>query len=193
MLIYQAMKVIGVVGEIGSGKDEVLRYLREKYGVPYLSTGDIVRKMARERGVEGTRENLEAISRRCFQDMGKGCFVRMAGDEISRQDWKVAGISGVRTPDDVELLRKTFGKDFILVRVDIKDPLVRFGRVRKRSEERDPLTYEAFQLQDKKEEEIFNIGKAVTMADCAVDNSGPLASLHAEIEALVASGCLPVS
>ena len=181
------------MGEIGSGKDEVLKYLREKYGVPYLSTGDIVRKMAGEQGVEGTRENLEAISRRCFQEMGSGCFVRMAGDEITRQSWKVAGISGVRTPDDVEYLRKTLGKDFILVRVDIKDPLVRFGRVRKRNEERDPLTYEAFQLQDKKEEETFNISKAVAMADCAVDNSGPLASLYAEIEALVASGCLPVS
>jgi dephospho-CoA kinase len=192
MLICQVMKVIGVVGGIGSGKDEALKYLRAGYGVPFLSTGDTVRKMAQEEGVEGTRENLEAISRRCFQDMGKGCFVRMAGDEIVRQGWKVAGISGVRTPDDVEYLRKTFGKDFILVRVDIRDPLVRFARVRKRSEERDPLTYEAFQLQDKKEEEAFNISRAVAMADCAVDNSGPLASLHAEIDALVASGCLPV-
>lgn len=181
------------MGEIGSGKDEVLKYLREKYGVPYLSTGDIVRGLASKEGVEGTRENLEAISRRCFHYMGRGCFVRMAGDEIVRQGWKLAGISGVRTPDDVEYLRKTFNKDFILVRVDIKDPLVRFGRVRKRSEERDPLTYEAFQLQDRKEEETFNISGAVAMADCAVDNSGPLASLHAEIEALVASGCLPVS
>jgi len=192
VLICQAMKVIGVVGEIGSGKDEVLKYLREKYGVPYLSTGDIVRKIAGEQGVEGTRENLEAISRRCFQDMGRGCFVRMAADEIAGQGWMVAGISGVRTPDDVEYLRKTLGRDFILVRVEIRDPLVRFGRVRKRSEERDPLTYEAFQLQDKKEEETFNISRAVAMADCALDNSGPLASLHAEIEALVASGCLPV-
>ena len=181
------------MGEIGSGKDEVLKYLREKYGVPYLSTGDIVRKMADKDGVEGTRENLEAISRRCFQDMGKGCFVRMAGDEIIRQGWKVAGISGVRTPEDVEYLRKTFSKDFTLVRVDIKDPLMRFDRVRKRSEERDPLTYEAFRLQDKKEEEAFNISRAVAMADCAVDNSGSLAGLHAEIDAMVASGCLPVN
>ncbi|MCX5996116.1 MAG: AAA family ATPase [Chloroflexi bacterium] len=186
------MKVIGVVGEIGSGKDEVLKYLRDRYGVPYLSTGDIVRKMAGEQGVEGTRENLEAISRRCFQDMGKGCFVRMAGEEIIRQGWNVAGISGVRTPDDVELLRKTFGKDFILVRVDIADPLVRYDRLRKRNEERDPLTYEAFQAQDREEEETFNISKAVAMADCTVDNSGPLGGLHAEIDAMVASGCLPV-
>ena len=192
VLLCQAMKVIGVVGEIGSGKDEALKYLRARYGVPYLSTGDIVRKMAGEEGVEGTRENLEAISRRCFQDMGKGCFVRMAGEEIVRQGWKVAGISGVRTPDDVEYLRKTFGKGFVLVRVDIKDPLVRFDRVRNRHEERDPLTYEAFRSQDRKEEETFNISRAVAMADCAVDNSGPLEGLHAEIDALIASGNLPV-
>jgi dephospho-CoA kinase len=193
MLIYQAMKVIGVVGEIGSGKDEVLKYLRARHGVPYLSTGDIVRKMAEAEGVEGTRENLEAISRRCFLDIGKGCFVRMAGEEIVRQGWKAAGISGVRTPDDVELLRKTFGKDFTLVRVDINDPLVRFDRVRKRREERDPLTYEAFQAQDRKEEETFDISKAVSMADYTLDNSGPLERLHTEIDALVASGRLPVS
>ena len=180
------------MGGIGSGKDEALKYLRNRYGVPFVSTGDIVRGLAAEEGVEGTRENLEAISRRCFQDIGKGCFVRMAGDEIVRQGWKVAGISGVRTPDDVEYLRKTFGKDFTLVRVDIQDPLVRYDRLRKRNEERDPLTYEAFQTQDTKEEETFNISKAVAMADCAVDNSGPLPSLHAEIDALVASGCLPV-
>ena len=192
MLICQAMKVIGVVGEIGSGKDEVLKYLRDKYGVPYLSTGDIVRKMAEQEGVEGTRDNLEAISRRCFQDMGKGCFVRMAWEEIIRQGWKVAGISGVRTPDDVELLRKTFDEDFILMRVDIADPLVRYDRIRKRNEERDPLTYEAFQAQDREEEETFNISKAVAMADCIVDNSGPLESLHSEIDAMVASGCLPI-
>jgi hypothetical protein len=30
------------------------------------------------------------------------------------------------------------------------------------------------------------------MADCTVDNSGPLEGLHAEIDAMVASGCLPV-
>ncbi len=31
------MKVIGVVGDIGSGKDEVLKRLRDRYGVPFIS------------------------------------------------------------------------------------------------------------------------------------------------------------
>jgi dephospho-CoA kinase len=192
MLIYQAMKVIGVVGEIGSGKDEVLKYLRDRYGVPYLSTGDIVRRMAQEEGVEGTRENLEAISKRCFTELGRGCFVRMAAQEIVKRGWVVAGISGVRSPDDVAVMKEMFGSGFILVRVDINDSKIRFERVRLRGERRDPLTWEAFQEQDKNEEQEFQISSAESLADYTIDNSGTLEELHRQLDELVASKKLPV-
>ena len=192
MIILQSMKVIGAVGDIGSGKDEVLKYLRDRYGVPYLSTGDIVRRMAQEDGVEGTRENLEAISKRCFTEMGRGCFVRMAAQEIMKRGWEVAGISGVRSPDDVAVMKEMFGSGFVLVRVDINDPRIRFERVRLRSERRDPLTWEAFQEQDKNEEQEFHINRAEAMADYSIDNSGTLEDLHKQLDELVASKKLPV-
>lgn len=192
MIIFQTMKVIGAVGDIGSGKDEVLKYLHDRYGVPFLSTGDIVRQMAQEEGVQGTRENLEAISKRCFTEMGRGCFVRMAAQEIVKRGWKVAGISGVRSPDDVGAMKELFGRDFILVRVDIIDPRIRFERVRLRGERRDPLTWEAFQEQDRNEEREFQINSAESMADYAIDNSGTLEELHRQIDDLVASKKLPM-
>jgi dephospho-CoA kinase len=191
MIILQLMIVIGAVGDIGSGKDEVLKYLRDRYGVPFLSTGDIVRQMAQEDGVEGTRENLEAISKRCFTELGRGCFVRMAAQEIVKRGWKVAGISGVRSPDDVAAMREMFG-GFILVRVDVSDPRIRFERVRLRGERRDPLTWEAFLEQDRNEEQEFQISKAETLADYAIDNSGTLEELHRQIDELVASKKLPL-
>jgi len=186
------MKIIGVVGDIGSGKDEVLKYLRDKYGVPYISTGDIVRQIAQEEGLEGTRENLEAISKRCFKEMGRGCFVRMAAQQIIQKGWKVSGISGVRSPDDVAVMKEMFNKDFILVRVDINDPVIRFQRVRLRGERRDPLTYEAFLEQDRNEEQEFQISKAEALAHHRLDNSGTLEQLRRQIDELVASGKLPV-
>ena len=186
------MKVIGAVGDIGSGKDEVLKYLRDRYGVPYISTGDIVRQIAQEDGVDGTRENLAAISKRCFSQMGRGCFVRMAGQEIIKRGWKVAGISGVRTPNDVAVMKEMFADGFSLVRVDIKDPGIRFERVRLRGERRDPLTLEAFQQQDRNEEQEFQISKAEAMADYNIDNSGTLEELQRQIDKLVASKKLPV-
>ncbi len=186
------MKVIGAVGDIGSGKDEVLKYLRDRYGVPYLSTGDIVRQMAQQEGVVSTRENLEAISKRCFVEIGRGCFVRMAGQEIMKRGWKVAGISGVRSPDDVAVMKEMFGSGFTLVRVDINEPRIRFERVRLRGERRDPLTWEAFLEQDRNEEQEFQINRAEAMADYTVDNSGTLKELHNQIDELVASNRLPV-
>ncbi len=187
------MKVIGVVGDIGSGKDELLKHLRDKYGVPYISTGDIVRQIAEEEGLEGTRENLEAISKRCFKEMGRGCFVRMAAQQIIQKGWKVAGISGIRSPKDVAVMKEMFGDDFILVRVDINNPAVRFQRVRLRGEQRDPLTYEAFLMQDRNEEKEFEISKAEALADYSLDNSGTLEQLRRQIDDLVASGKLTVS
>jgi dephospho-CoA kinase len=178
-------KVIGVVGDIGSGKDAVLKYLNSKYGIPYLSTGDIVRQIAEREGVEATRENLETISRQCFQDMGKGCFVKMAASEIINRGWSIAGISGVRSPDDVEVMKDMFGKNFVLIRVDIKDPRLRFERLRRRNEERDPQTYEDFLLQDSREELTFKISNAERMADYTLSNDGPLQDLHRHIDLLV--------
>jgi len=186
------MKVIGAVGDIGSGKDEVLKYLRDRYGVPYISTGDIVRQMAQEDGVQGTRENLEAISKRCFIDMGRGCFVRMAGQEIVKRGWKVAGISGVRSPEDVAVMKEMFSSGFILVRVDINNTRVRFERIRLRGERRDPLTWEAFLEQDRNEEQEFQISSAEAMADYSLDNSGTLEELHRQIDQLVTSKKLPL-
>ena len=179
-------KVIGIVGDIGSGKDAVLKYLNSKYGIPYLSTGDIVRKIAECSGVEPNRDNLEEISQRCFADLGEGCFVRMVAEEIMGKGWGVAGISGIRSPYDVDVMRSLFGKDFILIKVEINDPQIRFERLRKRHEERDPDTYEQFQTQDKNEKEIFQLDKTRSLADYSLSNDKTISDLHREIDDVVA-------
>jgi len=187
-----SVKVIGVVGRIGSGKDEVLKYLRVKYGVPYISTGDLVRDMAAKEGIAPTRENLDIISERCFLQKGKGCFVRMAAGEILKKGWKVAGISGIRAPADVNILKELFGPDFILLRIDITDPKLRFQRIRHRHEKRDTDSYEEFLVQDHSEEELFHISKTVALSDYALKNDGTLDDLHRQVDKL-AKSIIPLS
>jgi hypothetical protein len=75
------MKVIGVIGKNGSGKDEVLKYLKDKHNVPFLSTGDIVREIASREGRTPNRTNLQEISDSYFQQYGKGCFVKMLAQD----------------------------------------------------------------------------------------------------------------
>src|SRR5271157_4471157 len=116
------MKVIGVIGQNGSGKDEVLKYLRAKYNIPFLSTGDMVREIAAKEGKEPTRENLQEISERYFREFGRGCFVKLAAEKIHRNGWQIGGITGIRSLDDVQILRSSFGQDFILINVYVSIP-----------------------------------------------------------------------
>jgi dephospho-CoA kinase len=186
------MKIIGVIGQNGSGKDEVLKYLRVKYNIPYLSTGDMVREIAAKEGKEATRENLQEISERYFREFGQGCFVKLAAQKIQQNGWAVGGISGIRSSDDVKVLRDKLGTDFILINVFVSNPTVRFQRMKARHEGRDPQTYDRFLRNDKAEEEIFHIQVAAKSTDFAISNDGTLEDLHKEIDNLVTKRRLPV-
>ena len=187
------MKVIGVIGQNGSGKDEVLKYLRAKYNVPFLSTGDMVRDIAAKEGKEPTRENLQEISQRYFQELGNGIFVKLVAENIQRNGWSIGGITGIRSLDDVKILRNSFSKDFILINVYVSNPKIRYRRMLQRGEGRDPRTYEQFLNQDKKEEELFHIQSAAQFADYSIGNDSSLDELHREIDRLVTEKKLPVT
>jgi dephospho-CoA kinase len=179
------MGIIGVVGQNGSGKDEVLKYLFSRYNIPFLSTGDVVREIAKKDGLEPTRENLKDISEKCFRDMGDGCFVKLIVEKIRRQGWQIAGISGIRSIIDVKILRETLVNDFILIDVYVSDPYQRYSRMLNRGQERDPRSYEQFTKQDKAEEALFHIQEAEQQADYHISNDATLTDLHIAIEKLI--------
>jgi len=180
-----AIKVIGVVGQNGSGKDEVLKYLQLKHDVPFLATGDIVREIAAAEGVEPTRSNLGAISDRYFKEHGKGHFIKMAVKRIIQNGWKTAGVSGIRSPEDVAILHNILGPDFVLIQVTVADPEIRYSRMAKRGEGRDRATTDEFRRQDEAEEKLFRVTKAMRLANFGLSNNGSLADLHKQIDALV--------
>ncbi|NUN24035.1 MAG: AAA family ATPase, partial [Candidatus Jettenia caeni] len=125
------MKVIGAVGLNGSGKDELVNYLSRRYGIPVLSAGDVVRDIAQEEGIAPTRDNLHDISRRYHAQWGNDIFMRKLIGKIEECQWKVVGITGIRTSADAATLRNHFGQNFILVHVEVSQPSIRYERTRK--------------------------------------------------------------
>ncbi|MCK9273559.1 MAG: AAA family ATPase [Syntrophales bacterium] len=180
------MKVIGTIGKNGSGKDEVLKYMKRAYGIPFFSTGDMVRTIASKEGVEPTRENLREISERYFKKNGEGYFVKLLGEKIKNEQPDITGISGIRSFSDVNILKNMFGPDFILIKVDVGNPRLRYERMVARAEERDPADYEQFLAQDKAEEELFRLEEASEKADYTVKNDGTLNELHKAVDELAA-------
>jgi len=176
-------KVIGVVGRNGSGKDEVLNHLQEQCGIAVVSSGDVVRDIAEKEDIYPTRENLHDISLRYMRERGNDFVARKLIEKIERNDWPAVGVSGVRSPHDVEAFRGHFGDRFRLVAVRVWNPRLRFGRIRSRGSTRDPRTWDAFSEQEQAEEHHFQVSRTLQEAEITIDNSGAMSQLHQKIEA----------
>jgi dephospho-CoA kinase len=185
-----AKRILGVIGRNGSGKDTVIGYLAERCGIATLSAGDVVRRIAGNRGLEPTRDNLHAVSLDCMREQGRDYFATRLIQRIEDEDRPAVGITGLRTPDDVQVFRSRFGADFRLAHVRVGDADVRFRRLRDRGEARDPDSRERFGEQEREEENLFDLGAAIEQADFTIENDGSLDRLHRNIENSPAWGWL---
>ncbi|MFR8236720.1 MAG: dephospho-CoA kinase [Dorea sp.] len=64
------MKVIGITGGIGSGKSEVLEYLRREYGV-YVCEADRVAKTLQQKGTDCYRAIVESFGEEILDEEGE--------------------------------------------------------------------------------------------------------------------------
>jgi dephospho-CoA kinase len=181
----ESMLVIGTVGRNGSGKDAVVQYLERAHGVPTLSIGDVVRDTAEKRNLPATRDNLHRISEELMAEEGPGVFVRRLIDRIEEKGWRTVAVSGIRTPDDVDIFRRRFGESFLLVHVNVGDPHLRYLRLQRRDEARDPQTFDDFVAQDASEEEQFRLSETIARADVKIPNDGSKEQLDRLIEARI--------
>ncbi|MDD5264102.1 MAG: hypothetical protein PHU43_04605 [Candidatus Bipolaricaulis sp.] len=127
---------------------------------------------------------------RWFANHGPGCFARLAAETIAANGWPVAAISGIRSAADVRLLKAAYGESFLLVHVLVSDDSVRLDRMAKRAEARDPKDAAHFRELDRREEELFRISEAITIADHTIANDDTLADLHAAIDRIVIKASL---
>jgi dephospho-CoA kinase len=172
---------LGAVGQIGSGKDTVVKYISTKFSIPIISIGDIARKIAKDEGVPATRENLQKITERYYEKFGKTYFIEETVARIEHSGKEKMLITGIRAPTDVTTLKNHFHDDFVLIAI-VADKRKRFQRLRMRQESRDPKKWKEFLKQDQNEEEIFHISEACKLADHIIENSGTLEDLFQKVD-----------
>ena len=91
-------------------------------------------------------------------------------------------VSGIRPPSDIEIFRKAFGEDFILVDVVISDDEVRYQRMIARGSERDGKSVEKLRENDLHEEEIFHTSESEKMANYVIKNDGGVEDFYAAVD-----------
>jgi dephospho-CoA kinase len=184
------MIVIGAMGLNGSGKDTLIDHLCQRCDVHKLSVGDIARQIAEEQGIEPTRENLHRISQQAMAEHGSDYFMRRVIETIEENRWQATGVSGIRTPEDIEIARKHFGDDLLLVHVRVNDARLRYQRLLERDRPRDPDTFEAFVQQEREEEEQFHVREALRQADLVINNYRSLEDFYQAIDYLLIDGLI---
>lgn len=143
------MKLIGLSGTNGSGKDTVGHFLAERYNYLFISVSDLLREECRVRNLPVTRENLRTISAEWRREFGLGVLVDKAVEAYQKVSGQYAGLvaSPMRNVGEAQHLKDIGGT---LIWVDA-DPHLRYERVihtnRGRADE-DNKTYEQFQAEE---------------------------------------------
>jgi len=146
------MKLIGIGGTNGSGKDTLSNLLADDYGWLFVSNSDILRKELKKRNLPIERENLRALSAEWRRQHSLGHLIDEATEIFMPQANQFKGlvISSLRNFGEAERIHELGGQ---IVWVDAPAKL-RYERIysRQRSTE-DQKSFEQFLAEEKAEKE----------------------------------------
>lgn len=177
--------LIGIVGEIGSGKDTFTTFFKAAVAPATLSRlrfSDVLVSTLNSWDIPLTRPNLQNLAIIMDNEYGKGTLTHATKKRIKDDGADIVILEGIRWKTDAPMLRSF--KNSVLVYITA-DPKVRFERIRNRDEKAGEanLTLEQFKKEGRAATEIQipEIGKT---ADFTLDNSGTIDEFREKIEEL---------
>jgi len=171
--------VIGLVGEVGSGKDTVGKYLEEKYGAKQVRFADPIKDTLSIYFDKLSRADQHWLFTAFQERFGDDILSKAIRKKIEDEKNQIVVVNGLRMPPDLEFIR-SFDNNKILY-VTATAP-TRWERASKRDEKSDDSTsFKNFEKIDLKSTEI-NVPKIGAEADFKVNNESDLEHLLTETD-----------
>ena len=159
--------LVCLTGMPGAGKSTIAEGLKSK-GYAIINLGNTVRNEAKKRNLEASRENLGKLMLELREKNGPGAIAELVKSEIESSSANVLLIDGVRSNDEIQVLRK-FGIVKLLAIHASTD--TRFDFLQKRGRSDDPQTKEHFEERDTRELGV-GISNSIALSDYAISNIG---------------------
>lgn len=178
------MKIIlGLAGEIASGKGAVAKYLAEKHDSNFYRFSSILRDITKRVHLEENRENLQKISTMLREYWGSDILSKTIYCDVKNDKHDVITVDGVRRFEDVEFLKKIPGFKLVYIEADLEK---RYERLIKRREDADDATktLEGFKKDLEREAEL-EVKKLKDQADFIIENNGTREELYAQVDKII--------
>ena len=190
-----SLRLIGVTGTAGSGKDTVAGLLCQMFTLQNLSSGDFLRVITRYAYRQAydfnpARDQLYEVANYLRTEIHPATLVKLCILQAQVQQLPGAVISGLRSMGEAEAIREAGG---IIVGVDA-DPHIRYQRMTSRRRDSEATwTLEEFLKQDEYENKGLShsgpgrgIRSIIDSADALISNDGTLEDLKLELQTKVA-------
>lgn len=173
-------KVIAIVGMPGAGKGLVSEPARSR-GIPVLNCGDVIREETERRGLALTPENMGSVMLAIRREEGPAVVAERLIPKIASSASSVVVIEGVRSMDEVDMLRRDHSVSVVAVHAS---PRTRYQRLISRGRSDDPKTWEEFAERDLRELGV-GIGNVIALAEEMLVNEASVDELKAASELVI--------
>ena len=179
----QTKLILGLVGEIASGKDTVAAYLKKNYRSETVSFSQPIRDILDRLYLPQTRTNMSELGIGLRQTFGQDLLSKVIAEEVKNSQQKIVSLPNVRLASDLIYLKKLPG--FYLIHIDTEQK-TRFQRLKKRTQNADDQnkTWPEF-LRDSRLPTETKIRHLAKKARYQLDNNGSFSQLYRQINELI--------
>lgn len=174
--------IIGLAGEMGSGKGTVAHYLCDRYRFSSFRYSDALRDILDRLYLEKNRENISKTSKMLRETFGQDILSRVIAED-SKKGISDIVIDGIRREEDIIYLKGA--KNFFLLYIEVSER-DRYERLVARSENPGDATktFEAFQREQSLDSDN-RVQSLRERANYIVKNNGTLLDLYQKIGDIV--------
>lgn len=170
------MKIIGVSGTNGSGKDTLSHMLAERHGYYIISATNMLDAELKRRGWPSDRQHKSKLGDEWRREYGLGVIIDKAVEAAQAEGFEKLVVGSLRNPGEANRVHELGGT---VVWVDA-EPAIRYARIQNadRGRAEDQKTFEEFLAEEQAEmhqsgdEATLNMSAVRENADIIINNDG---------------------